>query len=146
MLGGDHFIPRENQVRTHHVVTCFLMHGGKVLILRRSERVGSYRGRWAAVAGYMEKEPYEQALQEIREEAGLEAEDVRLVAAGGTVEAADSQLDVTWIIHPFLFEIDDPAKVRLDWEHTECRWIEPAEIGQFDTVPKLKEALGKVLP
>jgi len=133
-------------MRTHHVVTCFLTHGGKVLILRRSERVGSYRGRWAAVAGYMEKDALAQALQEIREETGLAADALRLLATGGTVEAADPQLDVTWIIHPFLFEVDDPAAIHLDWEHTELRWVLPDEIEQYQTVPKLKEALAAVLP
>jgi 8-oxo-dGTP diphosphatase len=45
------------------VVTCFLESNGAILILRRSELVGSYQGRWAGVSGYIEQEntPDEQA-------------------------------------------------------------------------------------
>lgn len=51
------------------VVTCFLEHDGKIPLLRRSQRVGTYRGRWAGVSGYIEEgnTPYAQALEEIRE-------------------------------------------------------------------------------
>ena len=55
------------------VVTCFLTHRGRILLLKRSDRVGSYRGRWAGVSGYMETEPDAQALVEIFEETGLAA-------------------------------------------------------------------------
>ena len=36
------------------VVTCFLESEGEILILYRSEQVGSYQGRWAGVSGYVE--------------------------------------------------------------------------------------------
>ena len=39
------------------VVTVFLRNGGAVLLLRRSDEVGSYRGRWGAVAGHAEGGP-----------------------------------------------------------------------------------------
>ena len=38
-----------------HVVTCFLEHGGEIPLLRRSQRVGTYKGRWAGVSGYIEE-------------------------------------------------------------------------------------------
>ena len=54
------------------VVTCFLRHRGEVLLLRRSAKVGSYRGRWGAVAGHVEgNDPDGSALREIAEETGL---------------------------------------------------------------------------
>jgi len=41
------------------VVTCFLLRraaaGDEVLLLRRSQKVGTYRGRWAGVSGYLEE-------------------------------------------------------------------------------------------
>ena len=49
------------------VVTCFLESANEILILRRSEQVGSYRGRWAGVSGYIETTADEQALVEIEE-------------------------------------------------------------------------------
>jgi 8-oxo-dGTP diphosphatase len=126
-----------------HVVTCFLMHGGKILLLRRSSRVGTYQKRWAGVSGYIESTPDEQALTEIREEVCLT--DVELLKKGEIVIAEDEKLGTRWIIHPYLFEVKDPAQIRLDWENMESRWIETRKIGEYETVPKLKEALAAVL-
>jgi len=136
----------EREVETRHVVACFLTHGGKVLIVRRSARVGTYRGKWSGISGYLEDEPERQALAEIREETGLAPPDVRLLRTGATVEADDHGLGRRWIVHPFLFAVADPAKVRLDWENVEARWVRADEIGGFDTVPRLKEALEQVWP
>jgi len=35
------------------VVTCFLRNDGEVLLLCRSDAVGSYRGQWGGVAGHV---------------------------------------------------------------------------------------------
>ena len=132
-------------MKESHVVTCFLMDPEKrVLILRRSNRVGSYRGRWGGVAGYLEATPLEQAFTEIREEVGLERSDVGLLAEGKPLEVADISLDRRWIVHPFLFAVTDPSKIKLDWEHTEYRWIDPGDIRCYDTVPGLPETLDRV--
>ena len=56
-----------------HVVTAFLTRGNQVLLLRRTDRVSTYKGRWAGVSGSVEagSTPIEQAIQEIEEETGL---------------------------------------------------------------------------
>ena len=36
--------------------------------------------------------------------------------------------------------------VNLDWEHDQYKWVNPKEIENYDTVPKLKEALDRVYP
>lgn len=129
-----------------HVVTCFLERDGKIMILRRSERVGTYRGKWAGVSGYIEpgSTPQQQAWTEIREEAGLDRDDVELVQEGETLEVVDSELSRKWIVHPFRFRVLNPEKIRIDWEHTEARWTAPEDIGRHDTVPKLREAWQRV--
>ena len=127
-----------------HVVTCFLQFQGKILILRRSEKVGTYRGRWAGVSGYVEKSPDEQALTEIEEETGLGKEDVKLVRRGEPLEVIDAEIGKRWVIHPYLFQITDPSKVKIDWEHKESRWIDPEDIGEYETVPGLKETWERV--
>ena len=45
---------------------------------------------------------------------------------------------------PYLFHIKDEGKIRIDWEHKEMGCIAPGDIGKYDTVPKLKEALEEV--
>jgi 8-oxo-dGTP pyrophosphatase MutT (NUDIX family) len=138
-------------MREAKVVTCFLLRraagGDEVLLLRRSQQVGTYRGRWAGVSGYLEEAaPLAQAYREVEEEAGLTREDVSLLRAGEPLEVVDSEAGRRWIVHPFLFEVKPDAQVRVDWEHTEARWVRPEEVLAFDTVPQLAEALMRVYP
>ncbi len=114
--------------------------------MRRSQQVGTYQGRWAGVSGYVEKSPDEQALVEIAEETGLTEEDLKLIGKGEPLTIADEALGVKWVVHPYLFHIEDRGKIKIDWEHKEARWIKPEEIGNYPTVPMLKETLDRVLP
>lgn len=134
-------------MQINHVVTCFLEYQGSILILKRSRQVGSYEERWAGVSGYIEEDnsPFEQALLELSEEAALMSDDVEMLREGRCVQVVDEKLDCTWIVHPFLFRLHDPAKIVLDWEHTECRWINPEDIKILTTVPSLYEAWLAVL-
>lgn len=129
-----------------HVVTCFLERNGKIMILHRSGRVGTYRGKWAGVSGYIEEgnSALEQARTEIREEAGLDQEDVELVREGELVEVVDPRLGRKWIVHPLRFKVLRPDKITIDWEHTEAKWIDPEEIAQHETVPNLYETWQRV--
>ena len=127
------------------VVTCFLESDGEILLLRRSEKVGSYQGRWAGVSGYIETTADEQALTEIAEETGLPGDDLKLAKKGQPLPIRDEELGVKWVVHPYLFHIKDRRKIRIDWEHKESRWIKPEEIANYPTVPKLKETLERVI-
>ena len=124
-----------------NVVSCFIKKDGKILLLKRSENVRSYRGKWATVSGYVEKNemPEETALKEIREEIGVE---VKLIRKGKIIHVKDKEGN--WFVHPFLFEIKS-GNIRIDWEHVEYRWIKLEEIKNYDAVPMLKEALENVL-
>jgi hypothetical protein len=70
----------------------------------------------------------------------LQGEQVRMRKRGAVVEYEDASIGRHWFIHPYLFDVLTPDAIRLDWEATEMRWIAPAELEQFETVPKLKEA------
>lgn len=133
-------------MQARRVVTSFLYHAGRILVLRRSQRVSTYRGRWAGVSGSIEegRSPLEQALQEVQEETGLAPEDLRLLCAGEPLDVKDRQAGRLWRVYPFLFEIEDPDRIRLDWEHTEARWIMPQELEGLETVPRLKETWQRV--
>jgi 8-oxo-dGTP diphosphatase len=126
------------------VVSCFLESDGEILILRRSGQVGSYQGRWAGVSGYIETTADEQALTEIEEETSLSKDDLELIRKGKPLTVKDDKLRVKWVVHPYLFHIKDRDKIKIDWEHKEARWIQPRDIDNFETVPKLKETLARV--
>ena len=134
------------QLRQTHVVSCFLlrkdMDQPRLLIVQRSQRVGSYNARWAGISGFLEEgvTPDEQAYTEIREETGLQSKQIRMLKRGKVVEYEDASLGRHWYIHPFLFEVLAPGAIVLDWEATGMRWIEPSEIQALETVPKLDEA------
>jgi PncC family amidohydrolase len=127
-----------------HVVTCFLEHGGKILILRRSSKVGTYRRSWAGVSGYLETNDIDQAYTEISEETDLYKKDLKLMKKGEPLEVIDKDLNRKWIVHPFLFHVKAPDKVKIDWEHTEAKWIKPSELKKYETVPGLARALARV--
>ncbi len=128
-----------------HVVTSFIMHEGRVLILRRSGKVRTMKHKWAGISGYVEEEDMgdilKRAYREIEEEVGIEGRHLRLVSECTTVKVVDRENSTIWIVHPFLFLLIDDISIRLDWEHDEYRWVRPEEIVLYDTVPMLKEAL-----
>ena len=127
------------------VVTAFLIADKKILLLRRSEKVGTHKGKWAAVSGYLEgsEDPLQRAQIEIQEELGLSPEYIDLVRAGEVLRAYDEQTKTVWIVHPFLFETRSNT-IMLDWENAECRWIHPNELRSYETVPKLEETFDRV--
>ncbi|NKE37830.1 NUDIX domain-containing protein [Natronococcus sp. JC468] len=131
-----------------HVVTAFLRNDGDVLLLRRSDAVGTYAGRWGAVSGFAEGDPDEQVRAEIREETGLEGA-VSLVRSGRPVEFADADLDREWVVHPYLFDCED-REVELSEEHDAFEWVSPTDIAvpdsAYETVPKLWTAYERVAP
>jgi len=126
------------------VVTCFLESDGEILILRRSQQVGTYQGRWAGVSGYIETTADEQALVEIAEETGLAGEDLKLIKRGKPLLVKDEKLGIKWVVYPYLFHIKDRGKIKIDWEHKEIRWIKPKDLDNYQTVPMLKETLARV--
>jgi ADP-ribose pyrophosphatase YjhB (NUDIX family) len=104
--------------------------------------VGSYRARWAGISGFLEEgvSPEEQAYTEIFEETGLRRQQVRLLKRGKVVEHLDEDLGRRWLVHPFLVEVLAPEAITLDWEAQDIRWIAPAELASYETVPQLHEA------
>jgi predicted aconitase with swiveling domain/ADP-ribose pyrophosphatase YjhB (NUDIX family) len=125
-----------------HVVTSFIENKGRILLLKRSEFVGTYQGLWAGVSGYLEEneKAHDRAVLEIEEEVGLKKPE--LLLAGDPVLARKEKK--VWVVHPFLFHVDS-TEVELDWEHTEYRWIHPSQISEFETVSRLSRTLGKVI-
>ena len=130
-------------VTLKNIVTSIINSKGKILILKRSDDVGTYKGRWACVSGYIEKGEVadETALREISEELGLERDDLEFVRKGKVLYAREKE--IMWAVHPFLFQAKKP-EIKLDWEHDLYRWILPEEIKNYETVPKLKETIESV--
>jgi translation initiation factor 2B subunit (eIF-2B alpha/beta/delta family) len=130
------------------VVTCFLRNDGEVLLLRRSDAVGSYQGRWGGVAGHVsdddgsDRDPEAAARAEIAEETGLEHA-VTQVRAGDPFPVEDG--DYRWRVHPFLFDCAS-REVETNAETAETAWVHPPEILRRETVPALWTSYDRVRP
>lgn len=116
-----------------------------ILLLQRSSKVGSYKGRWAGCSGYMEKDedPDKRAIIEIQEELKIPSDQITLIKKGDPLEIKDKK--ITWVVHPYLFETETD-QIQLDWEHNKYMWLSPEEMEliNFETVPKLKETYDRV--
>lgn len=138
-------------LRPTHVVTCFLERvdeqSPRILIVKRSQLVGSYHGHWAGISGFVEPNvtPDQQAYVEIGEETSLLPEQVQMLRRGKVVEYRDEELGRHFYIHPFLFRVFTPEHIKTDWEASEMRWIQPSELLQYETVPKLPEAFASAI-
>ncbi|MCC7367528.1 MAG: NUDIX domain-containing protein [Chloroflexi bacterium] len=122
------------------VVACFLRFDGRICLLKRSQSVGSSPGRWHCVTGFLEDgiAPLDQALTEIVEETGLEAAAISLVGAPEPLRMERPGQGWVWVVYPFLFDTAS-SSLRLDWEHDEYRWIDPAELASSDCVPWIRD-------
>ncbi|WP_424000904.1 NUDIX domain-containing protein [Haloarcula salina] len=132
------------------VVTCFLRSEGEVLLLRRSDAVGSYAGRWGGVAGHVadddgrDREPEAAARAEVEEETGL-GDAVTLARRGPSFPVEDADRGTRWVVHPFLFDCDS-RDVRVNAETAATAWVHPPEILRRETVPRLWTAYDRVRP
>lgn len=133
-------------MRKIKVVTSFLERDGKILILRRSDKVRTMKHKWAGISGYLERDEdaLERAYREIQEEVGLTRSNVKLVKTAEPLEAIDKEHDTIWIVHPHLFKALS-AEIKLDWEHDEYKWIDPEDLAKYDTVLMLRETLLRCL-
>jgi translation initiation factor 2B subunit (eIF-2B alpha/beta/delta family) len=135
------------------VVTGFLQHSGEILLLKRSDSVGSYRGCWGGVAGHVEDQadaetsdpPLAAVRAEIREETGINSDSLSLIRAGEPFPVEDSDLGTRWRAHPFLFDCSTRT-VELDGEHTAFEWTAPTAILDRETVPRLWASYDRVRP
>ena len=134
-------------MRSTKIVTSFLKHDDKVLILKRSNKVKTMKGLWAGVSGIIENDesPLERAKIEIFEELGIVEKNISLVKSVKEIRVNSPQYkNHEWEIFPFMFETDNP-KIILNWENSEFRWIKINELKKFDTVPSLQKVLFNLL-
>jgi 8-oxo-dGTP diphosphatase len=127
------------------VVTAFLENDNNILILRRSTKVRTMKGKWGAVSGYLENlDPLTQAILEIKEETGLSNDNIRFIRSGAVIEASDpDSSSIIYIVHPHLFH-SKSREIVLSFEHDRYKWVTVDELSSYEMVPKLIEAYKRV--
>ncbi|KIW64573.1 hypothetical protein PV04_09498 [Phialophora macrospora] len=143
----------------------------RVLLFRRSDKVGTYQRKLAPVAGSVEaddKSPLAAAWREIKEETGWGPQQLELWRKGAGFEFTDEKAvsgrdggkprGRIWKVWPFAYRLkatvpdqdNDVNKLglNLDWEHLGCEWRDVNDIldGKIldDCVPKLEITLGQL--
>ena len=136
-----------SNARTAIVVTVFIKFNDKLLLLKRSNKVSTYRGKWNTVAGYIDEiKPVEDKIyEELKEEIGIKKDNIKNFRLSEPFSFKDNKINRTWIINPAVVELNKKPEIKLDWEHVEYKWIYPKDINNFNTVPNLKESLKRGL-
>ena len=134
-------------MRTTKIVTSFIKHNDKILLLKRSNKVKTMKELWAGVSGIIEKNenPLDRAKIEIFEEIGISRNKIKLLKAAHEMRISSPQYENhEWSIFPFLFEVKKP-EIKLNWENSEYAWIKPNELPNYSTVPSLDKVLFNLL-
>jgi len=131
-----------------NIVTSFIKNDDKILILQRSDKVKSMKYLWAGVSGIIEKRdktPLDRAKTEIREETGINEDEIELLKSVEQIKIESTQYNNhEWNIFAFLFKTKNP-KVKLNWENSDYSWIKPNELKNYETVPELEKILFSLL-
>ena len=129
------------------VLICFVKFGDKILLLKRSDKVYAYRGKWSTLAGFIDepKELFEKALEELEEELGILRENIASYHVGMPYEYVDQTAKKTWIRYPMIVELKAKPKIKLNWEHTAYEWIAPNDVSRYDVAPGFEETLKMAL-
>ncbi len=129
------------------IVTSFIRDNDKLLILKRSDKVKSMKGLWAGISGIIEnnEDPLTRAKIEIFEEVGITKDKILLIKTTEKMRVSSPQYkNHEWEIFPFLFE-SKSLMIKLNWEHSEFKWINIDELEKYETVPHLQKVLFNLL-
>ncbi len=124
------------------VISIFIKYDDKLLLLKRSDNVGTYKGKWSTVTGYLDKiePPLKKALEEIREEIGIADTEFLEIIAGEPFDIVDESIGKIWFTCPFLAILKELPEITIEGEHTEYRWINPDELREYDLALDIDKA------
>src|SRR3970040_1261807 len=86
---------------TAPIITIFVKCEDEILLLKRSDKVSNYRGKWSVVAGYLDelKSVKEKVLEEIQEELKLTSDLIQSIAIREPYDFVDGSLNKTWLVY-----------------------------------------------
>ncbi len=125
------------------VVSSFIVKENRVLLLKRSDEIGTFPAHWSGISGYREgNPPLQQAYTEIEEETRIKRKQLKLLERGEVFTVDEEAPEgVSFRIFPFKFTpvTDSELTIKLNWENSSFRWVVPEKIRELRTVPKLLE-------
>lgn len=129
------------------VIMCFIQFDDEILLLKRSNKVANYQGKWNGVGGFLDevKPIEEKVIEEITEELAINPANIARIKLGRLHKLTDPSISKTWLIQPVLVTTKSKPNIKLDWEHTDYKWVKPQEIKNYDIVPGLDKSLNLAL-
>ena len=86
------------------------------------------------------------AWKEIRDGTTLTSDDLTLLHAGKPHRLFAADLSGRWTVYPFAFVLKDNAgEIKINWKHTEWKFVQPEEVETYHTVPDLDITLWRTL-
>ncbi len=102
------FKARKDQVdytkaRWAPVINCVVRFNGKILLVKRSEKLNFYPGYWNGISGFLDdqKSLKEKVLEELHEELGLASASIVNIQPGQIFDQEEPQYKKTWIVTLF---------------------------------------------
>lgn len=132
---------------TAPVLSCVVRRGPHILLAKRSDKVGSYKGWWHIIGGYLDRPDVtveQHALIELQEELGIPHEAVGTVRGAEPFTVFDPDVAKTWEIHPVLVVVRGDQTITLNWEHTAYRWVRPEDVASYRPIPTVHEVLRRL--
>ena len=125
----------------------FIVHDGRLLLVRKSADDPNQAGKWEVPGGRMDfgEDVDPHIIREVKEEVGLTIKPGRpfflwqwqLARKSATGEIAQMQIvAVARLCSPTTMEISEAGRVEGDFLD-ECRWVTFAEIKLYDLIPNM---------
>ncbi|HVS78784.1 MAG TPA: NUDIX domain-containing protein [Candidatus Saccharimonadales bacterium] len=131
------------------VVMCTLKFGDKILLAKRGHGLADAEGYWSTINGFIDenKSVSQIASQEFREELGLKLEP-KSIKVAPSYKMKSQQEKREYIVFPCLAVIDYEPDIKLDYEHTEFKWIRREGLEKYhilDDLPLVIDSALKLL-
>ena len=109
---------------------------GKILAIRRSDTHPLRPKGWDIPGGDLEfgEDAKEGMRREIREETGLEVNDLKVIDA----LSWSNERGEFWVTIYYAAKANTD-RVKLSWEHDDFRWVTLDEFQQLDILPRIKQ-------
>lgn len=119
------------------VLNCVVVFGDEVLLTLRSKEVIAYPEMWNGISGFIDViKPLEEiARQELEEELGVRAQDIKCVVIKEKLVQTDESINREWHVFPILVELNAKPKIAVNWENKEARWMLRQEVLKLNLVP-----------